>query len=195
MMSTLALAFVLALGTACDPVPPPEAAGPAAAVEQVPTEPEGPSPLHAVPPLPAGVLLQVFCRETGQLERFMDDGRWLVQEPGGELLQRAPRSYYEPDGELLSEDALRRVRQALDEVGFLELPTRVDSPAAGRDLLLTGGQGPVRLQVHAFSVMDAAGAPHTVEVEGDLRALESFGALQPLVHSLDREAWGRFLLE
>jgi hypothetical protein len=166
-----------------------------AAPEGAPGEPAPPSALRATPPLPDDTALQLFCRSTGHLERFMDDGRWLVQEPGGELAPQTPRSYYEPDGERLSEDALRRIRERLDEVGFFELPGRVDGAMPGPDVLLTGGQGAPQALVYVFTASDDSSTAHSVEVEAEIRALDTFGVLHPLAESLDREAWGRWMNE
>jgi len=154
------------------------------------------SALQDIPAPPAGTLLQFFCRETGQLERVMGDGRWLVQPPGGTLEERRPESYYEPGRPLLGEDGgLRRIREVLASVGFFDLPARVPSPPVPPGALLLRGHGPPQPLAYAFSAYDAGGTLHVVEVAGDLRAPETFGALAPLVQSLDRELWGTWRFE
>ncbi len=177
--------------------PPHSATSPpvASAPQEIAVEPARSSPLHEVPELPPHTVLQVFYRDTGHLERFMDDGRWLVQVPGGELTPQAPKSAYEPDRDVLSADALRRIREKLDEVGFFELPARVEGTMPGPGGLLTGGQGVPQAQVYVLSAFDGSGAQRSVELEGEIRAFGTFGALQPVMESLDREAWGRWIYE
>jgi hypothetical protein len=188
------LGLLLATSCGCSswstPQPPP-----AVPPLETPATQTQPGPLHEVPELPTSTALQFFCRDTGHLELFMEDGRWMVREPSGDLQQRAPQSYYEADSDRLSDDALRRIRAALDEVDFYALPARIDGNMPGADAMLTGGQGALQAQVYAFSAFDGAGAGHTVELEAEIRSLDTFGALQPLVESLDREAWGRWMNE
>jgi hypothetical protein len=183
----------LVLSTGCggpsQPAPSPQ---PEAMPKVITVEPAQPDTLQEVPALPAHTVLQVFCRDSGHLERFMDDGRWLVQEPGGELAPRAPMSVYEPDHDALSGDALRRIRETLVEVDFFELPPRLEGTMPGPGVLLPGGQGAPQALVYVFSAFDEDGLPHSVELEGEIRAFGTFGALHPLVQSLDREAWGRW---
>ena len=152
--------------------------------------------LQDIPVPPTDSLLQFFSRDTGRLERIMADGRWLVQEPGGALVEHVPESYYEPGKPRLDEDGgLRRIREVLADVGFFGLPGRVPPAVPPAGWLLPAGQGSPVLHAWAFSAWDPAGKLHVVEVAGDLRAPATFGALAPLVQGLDREVWGNWRFE
>jgi len=147
--------------------------------------------LQAVPVPPADTLLQLFCRDTGHLERVMSDGHWLVQPPGGTLAERRPESFYEPGLPRLGEDGgLRRLRETLAAVEFFDLPDRVPSLDLPPGTMLTHVHRAPLYQTYAFSAYDPEGTLHVVEGAGDLWAPETFGALEPLVVSLDREVRG-----
>jgi hypothetical protein len=150
-----------------------------------------------VPSPPPDTLLQFFCRSDGHLERFMSDGRWLVAEAGAEPSPKRPMSYYGGTGERLDEGGLRRIREAMNAVGFFTLPARVQGTLQQQSSapLLPGGQGAALPLRYALSATRPDGALHVVEVDGELRSLPTFGVLEPLLVALDRDAWGRWRLE
>lgn len=155
------------------------------------------SAMLEVPVPTQDVVLQLFCRSTGRLERFERDGRWMVTEPGGAATALRPNSYYGGSGDRLGADALRRIRESMTAVGFFQLPALIQGnlPPKPSEVFLMGGQGALNPLRYALSAFSPEGKLHVVEIDAELRSLETFGPLLPLVTELDREAWGNWRLE
>jgi hypothetical protein len=167
----------------------------AASSDVVPTEVPVPSDLSAIPAMPSGTLLQLTWRSTGRVDRFMDDGRWLLAQPGVAESPQKPMSRIDRGVDKLTPAGVGRIRATLDKVGFFGLPSHVAGTPPPAGAVLTGGQGAFKAQSFALSAFDPKGDVKTVEIEGDFRAFDSFGLLAPLFRQLDIEAWGGWQYE
>ncbi len=145
-----------------------------------------------VPPLPPGVFLQVFLRDTGMTWRVAEDGRWLVTRPGEPERQERPLSRLHPGADRLGTAALRRLRGALEAADFPRLPATLP-PALAEGTVLSGGDG-LHLHPVAFTAR-LAGVEHTVEIPADPAVPESLGVLAGVGRVLDEEALGGWLGE
>lgn len=149
--------------------------------------------VHDVPPLPAGILLQLAVRETGEVYRVADDGRYLVSGPGGQEHEARPRSRRSPGADRLTPEALVRLRSALDAARLDTLPDSIPGASAlGPDVLPVGGRWTLR---HYVFTARPGPIVRSVEVVADARLDESFGALAGLFRALDDEALGGWRLE
>jgi hypothetical protein len=138
---------------------------------------------------PDGVLVEVAFPDSGIVYRVGEDGRYFV---GGE--QRPPVSESEPGAQQLSPEALARLRAALEDDGFFDLPDQV--PAADTaGILLPSGRGRPSVRPVVISARAADGRVRSVAGEGDPRAAWSFGRLAHVYETLDREALGGWMNE
>jgi hypothetical protein len=153
--------------------------------------------MRAIPPLPAGVVVQLFFGDTGVTHRLTEDGRYLITMPGRPEETAGARSRYEPGSVEVSPDGMERLRMAARAVGFFGMPSRLPTVRIG-----STGSAPVRLpggatfrpQPMAFTVRDGEQVA-TVSVKADPRVPSTLGALEPLYRALDNEALGYWLYE
>jgi hypothetical protein len=141
------------------------------------------------PELPDGFLLALRFPDTGVEYRIAEDGRYLVNgEP------KPPVNESEPGAQVLSPEALARLRGALDDDGFFDLPAEVPGGDVAGVVLHAGGGAPA-LRPVVLSARAADGSVHTVSGAGDPRAAFSFGRLAHVYETLDREALGGWMRE
>lgn len=137
-----------------------------------------------VPPLPAGVYLQLANLSTGWAYRIAADGRYLVVRADGTQAQQAPVSRLERGRQTVSEQGLARLREAVERVGFFGLGARVQGAPVS-----TAPETEAVAQELAFTVRGDDG-PQTVQVRGALAEPATLGPLGPLLVALDHEALG-----
>jgi hypothetical protein len=148
--------------------------------------------MRDVPAIPQGILLQVFFRDTGDLWRVGEDGRWLVTRPGGAEEEKQPRSKRDRGASRISTAGLARIRAALDEAGFASLPQVVAGGLPAGAVLPNGRTYRERPIAVTARVADGA---HTVEVRGDPAAPSTLGPLAGIYRQLDEEAVGDWMKE
>ncbi|NOY27513.1 MAG: hypothetical protein GXP62_16745 [Oligoflexia bacterium] len=151
----------------------------------------------SAPALPADCWLQVALLRSGVVYRISDDGRLLVTVPGQDQQEQQPLSKWEPGLQRISAQGHARLRQAIADVSFFELPLEVPGvPVSGA--LVNNQQAspqPVVFTVRAEPAGSDGLAVRSVEVVGDPASPHSLGPLAALWTALDLEALGGWLGE
>ena len=141
------------------------------------------------PALADDLLLAISFPDSGVVYRIAQDGRYFVGDE-----QKPPVSEMEPGAQVLSEEALVRLRAALDEDGFFDMPEQVP-PGDVEGVVLPGGGHEPRPRPVVIAARGPDGQMHTVAGAGDPRAPWTFGRLAHVWETVDREALGGWLNE
>jgi hypothetical protein len=158
---------------------------PVAPAEPTPVSKPVEQPKAGAPALPAGVLLQLFVPDTGELYRIGEDGRFTVGDQ-----PEQPRSKFEPGRQTVSPRGLDRLRAALDSAGFFSLPPRIATGDCVSDGSVIRNSG--RKVLRRTVVVSAREGERVTTVEGlgDFGAPCTLAELEPIYRALDLEALG-----
>lgn len=171
--------------------------GAASSVQTSPPATERPdaTPGASMSDIPADTLLMVRLPDRGHAYRLTQDGRYFVSVSGGPEREEPLVSRSHPGVERLPDGALHRIRGAIDDVGFFDLPRELDPnlPDDPGSVVLPSGEPLEPEPVHVAAGDGTRVA--LVTIRGSLLAPGTLGPLEPLYRILDEEAIGGWMNE
>lgn len=140
--------------------------------------------------LPENAFVQYEIAERGVVHRIDLDGRYVISTPATGETETKPTSRLEPGVSRVSAAGLDRIRASATEIGFFDLPARVEGPSFEGSVTLDGEA--VASEPLVFTLRDGDRV-HRVTVFGDPTVPATMGPLEPLFSTLDAEAFGDWL--